>query len=301
MHRRPVDQQDLDHVGMVLPDRPHHGGLAAGAADFRVGPVGEQQPNHVGGAGARRHHQRGFAREQRPVRGGPRLEQRRDQGGAAVLAGRPQRRHPEVGRRVHVGPGPQQPPDDLRIVAVARPVQRGGAVGGGGRNARAAVEQRCDPRRIALLGGVDEGRRLGKRNGSRGGQHCRGDEDADSQQTHGGHLDRSGPCRATWPRPGTRPRDPCTGPSLNLAVRYRSAVFRTVIETELPTASRRSPPFLRRGAPDTRPGCFRQCPYNSPVSVSTGSAPVLPPIRSTGTSILSIRVTSRFAIEGSSV
>ena len=38
-----------------------------------------------------------------------------------------------------------------------------------------------------------------------------------------------------------------------------------------------------------------------PDSVSIGSLPVLPPICSTGTSILSISVTSRFAIDGLSV
>ena len=42
----------------------------------------------------------------------------------------------------------------------------------------------------------------------------------------------------------------------------------------------------------------RAAPYRS-ARVSSGSLPVLPPIRSTGTSILSISVTSRFASDGS--
>src|SRR5205807_9279075 len=45
------------------------------------------------------------------------------------------------------------------------------------------------------------------------------------------------------------------------------------------------------------PGNQRQTPDN----VSSGSFPVLPPMRSTGTAILSISVTSRFAIVGLSV
>ena len=70
---------------------------------------------------------------------------------------------------------------------MARPVQCGGAVGCDRPDARAAAEQNLDRRRIALSGGVDEGRRLRERNGSRDGQHRGGDENADSKQTHGGY------------------------------------------------------------------------------------------------------------------
>ncbi len=219
--------RSLVDLRVLLRHGPHERRLPACPGDVHVGAFREKLRHDAFRADARRHHQRGLAREQGEVGVGLGLEQAADDGFVGVRAGGPQRRGAEVVRHVHLGARANQLVHHPEVVAIARPVQRGGTIAFGRVDVGALLEE---PRQLVVIDGL----------------RCLAERRA--------HLGVRGP------------------------------------------AARNE----QQGREDATRSKIRRISY-TPLSVSIGNAPVLPPIFSTGTWSLSMSVTSRFAMVGSSL
>ena len=149
----------LHHCRLALRDRPHQCRLAAPAldrVDLRTAP--QQRLGRIDAAGAGDDHQRGLAVRVGRFDVSAGRQQLVDDADVGEDRGLGHRRRAVVVFRVHLRARTNQPIDQIEIVMVHRPVQRGRAIGFGCVDIDALRDQRERPGAIAGFGRIHQRR-----------------------------------------------------------------------------------------------------------------------------------------------